>query len=78
MDQRLFRSSLVTGCTDWHCLHTSVAHSSLSVSVLRADELHHEKTFFSGFMIRSNTNTPAQLQKMARGLKFRISEGEGL
>ena len=32
----------------------------------------------SGFLIRSNTNRAVQPQKMARGLKFRIYEEEGL
>ena len=31
-----------------------------------------------GFPTRSDTNWAVQLQKMARGLKFRISEAEGL
>ena len=31
-----------------------------------------------GFQTRSNTNQPAQPQKMARGLKFQIWEVEGL
>ena len=32
----------------------------------------------SGFPTRSDTNRPVQLQRMARGLKFRIYEVEGL
>ena len=33
---------------------------------------------FSGFATRCDTNWAVQSQKMARGLKFRISEVEGL
>ena len=37
-----------------------------------------KKKRFSGFPTRSHTNRAVQPQKMARGLKFRIQEVEGL
>ena len=36
------------------------------------------KPVFGGILTRSETNRAVQLQKIARGLKFRIKEEEGL
>ena len=36
------------------------------------------RKLLSGFPTRSDTNRAGQLQKMVRGLKFRIKEEEGL
>ena len=41
-------------------------------------EPHHKKNLSSGFPIRSDTNQVVQSQNMARGLKFRIWEEDGL
>ena len=41
-------------------------------------EPRSEKTGFSGFPTRSDTNQVVQPQKMARGLKFRIEVVNGL
>ena len=38
----------------------------------------HKKKLTLGFPTRSDTNQAVQLQKMARGLKFRIKEVDGL
>ena len=44
------------------------------MSYLVGNEPRCEKTGFSGFPTRSDTNRAVQPQKMARGLKFRVSE----
>ena len=41
-------------------------------------ESRHDKYLSWGFPTRSDTNRAVQSQKMARGLKFRIKEVEGL
>ena len=42
--------------------------------IVNSVEPRHEKTLFSGFVTRVDSNRPAQLQKQARGLKCRIYE----
>ena len=42
------------------------------------NEPRHEKNLSSGFLTRFDTNQAVHLQKMARDLKFRIYEVEGL
>ena len=46
--------------------------------VIHAHAIFSDFSRSSGFPTRSDTNRAEQLQKMARGLKFRIYEAEGL
>ena len=68
----LHTSSSNSGVIQWYFLLSESSTTTICFYLLTIHEPRHENTCLPEFPTRSDSNWPAQLQKLARGLKFWI------